>query len=47
MAPIIPIEDIARHVGEEVTLHGWLYDKTGKGKLQGILRACLVFTNVH
>jgi asparaginyl-tRNA synthetase len=34
LAPIIRIEDIARHVGEEVTLHGWLYDKTGKGKLQ-------------
>ena len=34
MAAIIRIEDIARHVGEEVTLHGWLYDKTGKGKLQ-------------
>jgi asparaginyl-tRNA synthetase len=34
LAAIIRIEDIARHVGEEVTLHGWLYDKTGKGKLQ-------------
>jgi asparaginyl-tRNA synthetase len=34
LAAIIRIEDIARHVGEEITLHGWLYDKTGKGKLQ-------------
>ncbi len=34
MANIVRIEDIARHVGAEVTLQGWLYDKTGKGKLQ-------------
>jgi asparaginyl-tRNA synthetase len=34
LANIVRIEDIARHVGEEVTLQGWLYDKTGKGKLQ-------------
>lgn len=27
------IEDIARHEGEEVTLYGWLYQKTIKGKL--------------
>ena len=34
MAEIIRIEDIANHVGQEVTLRGWLYDKTDKGKLQ-------------
>ena len=34
MTPTIRIEDIARYVGAEVTLQGWLYDKTGKGKLQ-------------
>ncbi|NJL94226.1 MAG: asparagine--tRNA ligase [Anaerolineae bacterium] len=31
---IIQIADIARYVGQDVTLRGWLYDKTGKGKLQ-------------
>jgi asparaginyl-tRNA synthetase len=34
LTPTIRIEDIARYVGAEVTLQGWLYDKTGKGKLQ-------------
>ena len=31
---IIRIQDIARHVGQQVTLQGWLYNKTDKGKLQ-------------
>src|SRR5512136_2806569 len=31
---IIRIQDIAQHVGEQVTLQGWLYNKTAKGKLQ-------------
>jgi asparaginyl-tRNA synthetase len=30
----IQIEEIAAHEGQEVTLQGWLYNKTGKGKLQ-------------
>lgn len=34
MAPITRIEDIAGHVGQQVTLQGWLQLKTGKGKLQ-------------
>lgn len=34
LTPIIRIENISRYVGQEVTIHGWLYDKTGKGKLQ-------------
>src|SRR5512135_1022113 len=34
MAEIICIEDVAAHVGEQVTLQGWLQLKTGKGKLQ-------------
>jgi len=34
MAKHITIETIADHVGEEVTIKGWLYAKTGKGKLQ-------------
>ena len=33
MVDVIRIENIARHVGQEVTLQGWLYDKTDKGKL--------------
>ena len=31
---IISIDEIAHYVGEEVTIRGWLYLKTGKGKLQ-------------
>ena len=31
------IEEIAAHVGEEVTIRGWLYNKTDKGKLRFLL----------
>lgn len=31
------IEDLARHVDETVTLRGWLYNKTDKGKLRFLL----------
>jgi asparaginyl-tRNA synthetase len=34
LSPIIRIQDIGAHVGETVTLQGWLYDRTDKGKLQ-------------
>ncbi len=34
MADIIRIQDIAGYEGKEVTIRGWLYNKTGKGKLQ-------------
>jgi asparaginyl-tRNA synthetase len=34
LAPIIRIQDIAAQVGETITLQGWLYDRTDKGKLQ-------------
>lgn len=34
MATIIRIEEIAQYVGQEVTIRGWLYAKTGKGRLQ-------------
>ena len=34
MATTISIQDIAQYDGQEVTLKGWLYLKTGKGKLQ-------------
>jgi asparaginyl-tRNA synthetase len=34
MADIVSIQNISQHVGKEVTLKGWLADKTDKGKLQ-------------
>ena len=33
MATPIRIEDIAQYDGQEVVLRGWVYNKTGKGKL--------------
>jgi asparaginyl-tRNA synthetase len=33
LASIVRIEDIHAHVDEEVTIQGWLYAKTGKGKI--------------
>jgi asparaginyl-tRNA synthetase len=32
-APIVTVRSLVDHVGEEVTLQGWCYAKTGKGKL--------------
>ena len=32
-APIVTISDLKDHVDQEVTIQGWLYHKTGKGKL--------------
>ena len=54
MANIVSIENIQAHVGEEVTLQGWLYAKTEKGKLQflqvrdgtGIIQAVVFKPNV-
>ena len=37
MAAKVYIADIAGHEGEEVILSGWVYHKTGKGKLQFIM----------
>lgn len=34
MADQVYIQDIAQHVGEPITLKGWLADKTDKGRLQ-------------
>ncbi|MEM7348285.1 MAG: amino acid--tRNA ligase-related protein [Chloroflexota bacterium] len=34
MSKIASIETIGNHIGEEVTIKGWLYAKTGKGKIQ-------------
>ncbi len=46
------VENLAQYVGTEVTLRGWIYHKTGKGKLQfiqlrdgtGIVQ-CVIFKN--
>ena len=37
MAEVIQIKDIAGYIGQEITLRGWVYNKTGKGRLQFIL----------
>lgn len=37
MATIISISDIANYVGQEVTIRGWVYDRTDKGKLRFIM----------
>ncbi len=29
----VSVEDLHQHIGQEVTLNGWVYDKTEKGKL--------------
>jgi asparaginyl-tRNA synthetase len=34
LSNVVSIQNIAGHVGEEVTIQGWLYAKTGKGKIQ-------------
>ncbi len=34
MSNLISIQNVAAHIGEEVTVQGWLYAKTGKGKIQ-------------
>jgi asparaginyl-tRNA synthetase len=31
---VVPIAQLHEHIGETVILQGWLYNKTGKGKLQ-------------
>lgn len=37
MAEHVYIRDVAQHVGQEVTIKGWLYGKTDKGRLQFLL----------
>jgi asparaginyl-tRNA synthetase len=37
VAIYVLIEDIATHEGKEITLKGWLYNKTDKGRLQFLL----------
>src|SRR5215470_1476729 len=50
--PTVYIEDLANHLGEEVTLRGWLYNRRSSGKLHflqirdgtGIIQ-CVMFKN--
>ncbi len=35
-APIVQISDLPNHVGEDVTVRGWVYNRTDKGRLQFI-----------
>ncbi len=37
MTKVMQIKDIADYDGEEVTVRGWVYNRTGKGRLQFIL----------
>jgi asparaginyl-tRNA synthetase len=54
MTAVVTIRNLHAHVGEEIKLQGWLYNKTGKGKLQflqvrdgtGICQAVLFRGNV-
>ncbi|MBL8162932.1 MAG: asparagine--tRNA ligase [Anaerolineae bacterium] len=36
MTPVITIQNIAQYEGQDVTLRGWVYNRTDKGKLQFI-----------
>ncbi len=36
MAEVVIIADLAQHVGEEVIVRGWVYNRTDKGRLQFI-----------
>jgi asparaginyl-tRNA synthetase len=54
LSKVVSIQNIADYVGQEVTIQGWLYAKTGKGKLQflqvrdgtGIIQAVLFRPNL-
>ena len=37
MTQVIQIKDIANYAGQQVTVRGWVYNRTGKGRLQFIL----------
>jgi asparaginyl-tRNA synthetase len=37
VATLIQIADIAQHAGQEVTVRGWVYNRTDKGRLQFLL----------
>ena len=35
-APLVRVRDLGRHEGRSVTVQGWVYNRTDKGKLQFI-----------
>jgi len=37
MKPTVYIKDLSKHVGEEVTLKGWLYNKRSSGKIKFLI----------
>ncbi|MDH7605296.1 MAG: asparagine--tRNA ligase [Melioribacter sp.] len=37
MRPAVYIKDLSKHVGEEVTLKGWLYNKRSSGKIKFLI----------
>ena len=37
MPPIIRVEEISHYTGQEVTVQGWVYNRTDKGKLVFLL----------
>ena len=37
MPPIIRVEEIAKYTGQDVTVQGWVYNRTDKGKLVFLL----------
>jgi asparaginyl-tRNA synthetase len=37
LATIVQIADLSKHEGQDVTVRGWLYNRTDKGKLQFLL----------
>ena len=37
MPPIIRVEEIAKYTGQDVTVQGWIYNRTDKGKLAFLL----------
>ncbi|MDI6769836.1 MAG: OB-fold nucleic acid binding domain-containing protein, partial [Anaerolineales bacterium] len=37
MSQIIRVENIAKYTGQEVTIQGWVYNRTDKGKLVFLL----------
>ena len=46
MSTITTVEKLSEHVGKTVTLRGWVYNKSSKGKLHFVqLRDCLLYTS--
>lgn len=35
--PVVAVSDLLKHVGEEVTLRGWVYNKRSSGKIKFLI----------